>query len=244
MGFGWAPTDLLMVDETVTADRIQTLNQHEQFDFIKLYNQKKQSDFIEDSPFTGKQTSCNYYTPDEFSNRFIQTTKSLSLFCINCRSLNAHWDALNDLLYTMCVHNFLLDFIGLTEVFHIENDQHFTLKGYHQLEFNTRPSSDDAHGGVALFINDKLNYIRRDDLSIFIPHVMETLFVEIQYKHSKPIIVGVIYRPNTLPRADLDLFISNLLEIQSKISNENKISYLMGDYNINLLNFGIHSKTN
>ena len=68
MGFGWAPTDLLMVDETVTADRIQTLNQHEQFDFIKLYNQKNQSDFIEDSPFTGKQTSCNYYTPDEFSN--------------------------------------------------------------------------------------------------------------------------------------------------------------------------------
>ena len=85
-----------------------------------------------------------------------------------------------------------------------------------------------------------LNYIRRDDLPIFIPHVMETLFVEIQYKHSKPIIVGVIYRPNTLPRADLDLFISNLLEIQSKISNKNKISYLMGDYNINLLNFGIH----
>ena len=159
-----------------------------------------------------------------------------------CR--HTHWDALNDLLYTMCFHNFLLDFIGLTEVFHIENDQHFTLKGYHQLEFNTRPSSDDAHGGVALFIHEKLNYIRRDDLSIFIPHVMETLFVEIQYKHSKPIIVGVIYRPNTLPRADLDLFISNLLEIQSKISNENKISYLMGDYNINLLNFGIHSKTN
>ena len=67
---------------------------------------------------------------------------------------------------------------------------------------------------------------------------METMFVEIQYKHSNPIIVGVIYRPSTLPRADLDLFISHLLEIQSKISNENKISYLMGEYNINMLNFG------
>ncbi len=50
----------------------------------------------------------------------------------------------------------------------------------------------------------------------------------------------MIYRPNTLPRADLDLFISNLFEI----SNENKTSYLMGDYNINLLNFGTHTKTN
>ena len=28
------------------------------------------------------------------------------------------------------------------------------------------------------------------------------------------------------------------------IFNENKIAYLMGDYNINLLNFGTHKKTN
>ena len=60
MDFGWAPTDLLMGDETITADRIQTLNQHEQFDFIKLYHQTNQSDFREDSTFTGKQTACNF----------------------------------------------------------------------------------------------------------------------------------------------------------------------------------------
>ena len=34
MGFGWALTDLLMADDVITADRIQTLNQHEQFEFI------------------------------------------------------------------------------------------------------------------------------------------------------------------------------------------------------------------
>ena len=119
---------------------------------------------------------------------------------------------------------FFLDFIGLTEVFQIEKDQHFTLNGYHKFEYNTRPSSHDTHGGVALSINENLNDIKRDDLLIFIPHVMETMFVETQYKRSKPMIVGVIYRPNTLPRADLDLFISNLLEIHSKISNANKTS--------------------
>ena len=32
-----------------------------------------------------------------------------------------------------CVLIIVLDFIGLTEVFHIEKDQHFTLNGYHQL---------------------------------------------------------------------------------------------------------------
>ena len=35
-----------------------------------------------------------------------------------------------------------------------------------------------------------------------------------------------------------------ILEIQAHISNENKTAYLMGDYNINLLNFGTHNKTN
>ena len=73
-----------------------------------------------------------------FAKTFHQTSKSLSLFCINCRSLNAHWDALTYLLYTMCVNNFLLEFIGLTEVFQIEKDQHFTLKGYHQLEYSSK----------------------------------------------------------------------------------------------------------
>ena len=37
---------------------------------------------------------------------------------------------------------------------------------------------------------------------------------------------------------------NKLLEIQAHISNENKTAYLMGDYNINLLNFGTHNITN
>ena len=38
------------------------------------------------------------------------------------------------------------------------------------------------------------------------------------------------------------MFISKIIEIQDKISNENKIAYLMGDYNIILLNFVTHQK--
>ena len=60
----------------------------------------------------------------------------------------------------------------------------------------------------------------------------------------KTIIVGVVYRPNTQPLANLDFFIEKILEIHEIILNENKIAYLMGDYNINLLNFSTHIKTN
>ena len=61
---------------------------------------------------------------------------------------------------------------------------------------------------------------------------------------NKPVIVGVIYRPNTQPRANFDLFTNYILEMHGKISNESKLAYLMGDYNINLLNFGTHQKIN
>ena len=84
----------------------------------------------------------------------------------------------------------------------------------------------------------------REELSICIPHVIETIFVEVQTKSNKPIIIGVIYRPNSPPRANVDVFVNKLLEIQAHICNENKTAYLMWDYNINLLNFGTHNKTN
>ena len=58
----------------------------------------------------------------------------------------------------------------------------------------------------------------------------------------KPIIVGVVYRPNTQPLANLDIFIEKIFEIHEIVLNENKIVYLIEDYNINLLNFGIHKK--
>ena len=118
------------------------------------------------------------------------------------------------------------------------------LHGYHHIEFKTRSDTDDAHGGIALLIKEHLNYVKRDDLAIFIPHVIESLFVEVHNGRAKPNIVGVIYRLNTLPRADLDLFIKNLLEIQGTICNENKTAYLIVDYNINLLKFGSHKKNN
>ena len=53
----------------------------------------------------------------------------------------------------------------------------------------------------------------------------------------------VIYRPNSHPRADLDFFTRTISYIQDKISSENKIAYLVGDFNINLLNVATHQKT-
>ena len=90
-----------------------------------------------------------------------------------------------------------------------------------------------------------MSYCRRDDLSIFIPHVIETLFIEVKLNQTKSIIIGVIYRPNSQPRADVEIFTTKLADIglTTKINSENKESYIMGDFNIDLLKFQSHEKT-
>ena len=53
-----------------------------------------------------------------------------------------------------------------------------SLPGYHNLIARCR--EDGSRGGVGLFIKENINYKIREDPSIFIPHVFESLFVEIE----------------------------------------------------------------
>ena len=50
----------------------------------------------------------------------------------------------------------------------------------------------------------------------------------------------MIYRP---PNTDISHFINTKKDTLDKIKNENKICYLVGDDNINLINIELHSLT-
>ena len=62
------------------------------------------------------------------------------------------------------------------------------------IQFQTRSDTDDGRGGVGLFINSNFTYVKGDDLSVFIPHVIESVFFEIQINERKTIIAGVVYQ--------------------------------------------------
>jgi hypothetical protein len=74
------------------------------------------------------------------------------------------------------------------------------------------------------------------------------VFIEITNTHGNFLIIGVIYRPNSGPHADLDIFsrtiIVTMQDIMDNIQHKNKPCVFMGDMNINLLKCGDHSKTN
>ena len=190
--------------------------------------------------------TCQYYSPGDLSGLpgydDYRDTNSFSFFSLNCRSLSAHWDDFKDLVVDITKPSFDLDIIGLSEIFKINNE--FNLPGYHDFIHSNRPEGDDNRGGVGFFIKDEINYTVRSDLSIFIPHVIETLFIEITKNHGKPNIVGIIYRPNSPPLASIDVFQDHLSMILNKINLTNVPVCLMGDFNIDLIKFTSHTKTN
>ena len=57
-------------------------------------------------------------------------------------------------------------------------------------------------------------------------------------------VIGVIYRPNSQPKADMDIFVTTLNEIMSIIDHESKKCIVMGDMNIDLLSYPSNPKTN
>lgn len=192
---------------------------------------------------------CNYYSPGDTlalaESLLSDHDKSkYSVFSLNCRGLKAHIDDLKTLISHISSPKFQFDVIGLTEIFSISDNLNTDLQGYGNFIFKNRQADDVNRGGVGIYIEDHFNFKQRSDLSIFIPHIIETIFVEIRHGNNKPIIIGCIYRPNSPPKADLDIFVNTISEVINLIKSENKEVILMGDLNIDLLKYNTHNKTN
>ena len=73
---------------------------YENREFVKLYNatskNERGNDHINESIYPNNDNFCRYYPPDELIKTIGVQNKQLSIFCINCRSINANWEALNE----------------------------------------------------------------------------------------------------------------------------------------------------
>ena len=78
-----------------------------------------------------------------------------------------------------------------------------------------------------------MNFKPRIDLHSSDNSLYESVFVEIMRPHGRNIIVGCLYRP---PDASLNDFNRPIEDFLSATSFENKLSYIVGDFNINILN--------
>ena len=161
-----------------------------------------------------------------------QNTNLSSSLHVNACSLVAHLDKLCLNLQTM-EHKFSI--IAVSEVWTCDqSEESAVIPGYNKLIKSRKGKSG---GGVALFFNGNLDMqIKpRPDLTCEDSTIFECLFVQISQPllSVKDIIVGVIYRP---PGGKLDSFYDAFFPVIDRINSENRPCYIVGDFNIDLLN--------
>jgi len=183
---------------------------------------------------------CNYYIEDSFT----QATQGynisdLSLFHLNVRSLKAHENELCSYLQGLSVQ---FKVFGLCETWLKEEDTGiYNIENY-CCEHVVR--KEGRGGGVSLYIDADVKYKRRQDLNDIVSNTAEGVFIEIpktEFKTRKNLIIGEIYRP---PNTSINIFREEMESLIRKMEGENVYFYMLGDYNINLLNCENHGDTN
>ena len=110
----------------------------------------------------------------------------------------------------------------------------FNIPNYNMIRKDRRSGRG---GGVAMYVHDQFRYKLRPNLRI---DGVESLFIEIINEKHKNIIIGVIYRP---PNSTIESFLDSLDIFLNTILHENKSLFLMGDYNIDLLQTAHHNSS-
>ena len=180
-----------------------------------------------------QNTDSRYFTLPELSSLQL-SSNDFSIFHTNVRSLSLHHDE----LVSLSAHtNLNLDVIGVSEVWHSNDNpilSNVEIPGYTFY----KTSSCSQNGGAGLYIKNSLTSNPRIDLDSSTDD-FETAWVEIGNKKDKDFLVCCLYRH---PSSNVDNLTSHFRYLLSKLSS-NKLLFIMGDFNINLLDYASHTPT-
>ena len=173
--------------------------------------------------------NCKYYDLNTFENHKIDD-KSLSILHLNIGSLGAHKEELETILTKI---NLKFDIIGISET-KIKEDEKpnydITMTGYKEFSVPTEASK----GGVILYISNKFKTKPRKDLDKIMnkSRVLESVFAEIVVPGKKNIVIGCVYRHPSMILKD---FNENYLDPLMDKLNDEKNTFLLGDFNVDLM---------
>lgn len=195
--------------------------------------------------------NCNYSEIDTFINQNEDFKNKFSVYSNNIRSLPNKWNEFSEHINDFTSRDFKFSVLCIQELWNIPPVLNPVLSGYRPLIYKTRDPTgrnSNAGGGVGIFVDDKYNCEMIDSLSIFVPHVFESITVKINVSKSKFIILCNIYRPNSGPLAGVKIFNDYLEKLLFQINNDPLFKnhsdlILTGDFNIDLLKMNSHQES-
>jgi len=191
-------------------------------------NSAQEFNYNLDSNDPVQNPSCFYLTQNQYKNNIMNATdESFLLLHMNIRSINRNFDNLRLLLENPKQKP--CSIIGLTETWlSTDSSQSFSLPGFN-LVVNSRQNR--TGGGVGIHVSNIFEYTVHEQLNCM-DDVVESPFVELTNPNGKNILIGVMYRP---PKSNINNFITYLQSLLQNPIFSNKDSFLMGDFNIDLM---------
>ena len=179
-----------------------------------------------------------YYSMDEFVSSKFNPNKNFSILHYNIHSIQLHID---DFRMALQLLDFSFDVICISESKirkDIEPIIDISIPGY---QTPISMPTEATKGGVLIYVRCGLNYKPRNDLQIYKPKLLESIFIEIINERDTNDIIGVIYRHPSMSESE---FIDDELKsVTEKLSNDNKKVFIAGDFNFDLLSTANHDET-
>jgi len=170
-------------------------------------------------------TECEYYDYEMFNKKFGDNFNLFSVLHVNLQSsyknfnlLKMHLEGLKVKFDVLCISEAGLG--NEDRVAHIFGTEYF-------YDYQAPVKNK---GGVAIYINRNLSFIKRNDLNLKMSDSVENLWYEVGLK-GQQVILGSLYRH---PGYNTSVFCESLKESLCKADKENKVCITCGDINIDL----------
>ena len=170
-----------------------------------------------------------YIFYDELESTAVRNDKEITMLHVNIVSLITNFDKLKELLLVM---KNMPDVICLSETRLKEKHTKSHIPCLEGYEFENINSNSDA-GGVGIYYRSNLDVTIRQDLNLK-QNDCEDLWLQIKISNYKPIVTAAIYRH---PKYNFQNFQYALVNSIEKLNKTNTMYYLLGDFNINLLQY-------
>ena len=221
-----------MVPQTENFENI-SVNIYETGSFTKFDERDRNTNFFDDITKPNFETS--YFTPNKVKPylRSTQYLEKLNGLHVNIQNIKRKFENLKALLEEC---ELVFNIICVSETWcsntELQSNSNLSLAGFDSVPYE-RSKKSKRGGGVLIFIKKKLSYKIRKDLSESDEH-KEILSLVNSYKNSSNILLSCCYMP---PKGDNDILSIFIKQVFKKSVAEKKPYLLIGELNINCLEY-------